>query len=279
MVRICAKQTQFSPKGGPRGSQSCKTNPISRLRIGPRLAAGHPLGPAASAPAGQSRKTKPICRSRQRAGVGRLCKTNPIWGVDRLDPGTCCTDKASFAARPIVRKKANFPEPSPRGSQSCETNPISPAGAGLGGRRANVQNKPNSQWTRYPIIPLFYHSTIPVRCRLCRTNPISRRGRVGRGLGDEGQTCKTNPIPAGTGWDEAKGAWDAGQPCKTKPISPAGMGPAVRGAAQWAEVSHHSTIPSFQDSIAAPAPTGLSRKTNPIPGAGPYAGPPRKPSW
>jgi hypothetical protein len=35
----------------------------------------------------------------------------------------------------------------------------------------------------------------------------------------EDETCKTNPIPGGAGWDGATGAWDAGQSCKTNPIS------------------------------------------------------------
>jgi len=42
----------------------------------------------------------------------------------------------------------------------------------------------------------------------------------------EYETCKTNPIPGGTGWDGATGAWDAGKSCKTNPIcgSPHGTG-------------------------------------------------------
>jgi hypothetical protein len=33
-------------------------------------------------------------------------------------------------------------------------------------------NKANLRRTGYPIIPVFHQSTIPVRCRLCKTNPI-----------------------------------------------------------------------------------------------------------
>ena len=36
-----------------------------------------------------------------------------------------------------------------------------------------MQNEPNSRPSRYPTIPLFYHSTIPIRCQSCETNPIS----------------------------------------------------------------------------------------------------------
>ena len=37
-------------------------------------------------------------------------------------------------------------------------------------------------------------------------NPICRLPRRGR----RGQSCKTKPIPGGSGWDEAARTWDAG---------------------------------------------------------------------
>jgi hypothetical protein len=136
-----------------------------------------------------------------------MCETNPIREGNRAKRtqfgGTCRAKRTQFLDCGLWI-----------GDCGLGTDLRRDAGpAAYGGQ--NAQNKPNSQRTRYPIIPLFYHSTIPVRCRLCRTNPISRRGRVGRGLGDEGRTCKTNPISGGTEWDE-------GQTCKTNPISERG---------------------------------------------------------
>jgi len=56
----------------------------------------------------------------------------------------------------------------------------------------------------------------------------------GRGLGDEGRTCKTKPNPGSTGWHGVPGAWDEGQMRKTKPIP------------------HTQDIPSFHYSIIPP---------------------------
>jgi len=73
------------------------------------------------------------------------------------------------------------PAPSPcplclGGEDLCKTNPIWP---GRGRTKAPVgerceTNPISGSWptSGIPIIPLFYHSTIPVRCRLCETNPI-----------------------------------------------------------------------------------------------------------
>jgi hypothetical protein len=58
----------------------------------------------------------------------------------------------------------------------------------------------------------------------------------------EDETCKTNPIPGGTGWDGATGAWDEGQSCETNPIP---------GGAGW-------------DGATGASDEGESRKTNPI---------------
>jgi hypothetical protein len=60
------------------------------------------------------------------------------------------------------------------GARSCRTNPISEsASAG-----------------RIPSLPLFYRSTIPVRCQSCKTNPISSRRRRPDG-GDYAEQSQT----------------------------------------------------------------------------------------
>ncbi len=54
--------------------------------------------------------------------------------------------------------------------------------------RPIVRNEPNSSSRPgggIPSIPLFYHSTIPARCRLCKTNPICGGARW-----DEGKRAK-----------------------------------------------------------------------------------------
>ncbi len=69
--------------------------------------------------------------------------------------------------------------------------------------------------------------------RIVQNEPNFRRGRVGRGSGGRGnvrnkanfasrrhrgESCKTNPIPGGAGWDGAWGTTGVGQTCKTNPI-------------------------------------------------------------
>jgi hypothetical protein len=219
----CAKRTQFPASRAAGAGRSRQTKPIpavgsqcAQRDIEDNASRRHYKRRAERAKrsqfAGQSCETNPISRRTRYPMIPlfyhstipircRLCKTNPI----RRDL-PCKTNPISRWR--IVDWGLRIGNRPGAGRHPCGLPP--PA---YGGQ--NAQNKPNSQWTRYPIIPLFYHSTIPVRCRWCRTNPISRRGRVGRGLGDEGRTCKTNPISGGTEWDE-------GQTCKTNPISERG---------------------------------------------------------
>jgi hypothetical protein len=130
----------------------------------------------------------------------------------------------------------------------------------------------------YPTIPLFHHSSIPIPCL----------------------SCKTNPIPGGAGWDGAPGAWDAEQSCETNPICVASRGTGIlpvkedhgRDAhateppasvipggmetqgqscetnpicvAPAVEIPRPATMPSFQDSNLRPEVQGQARQTNPI---------------
>ena len=84
-----------------------------------------------------------------------------------------------------VRSKANLTKPGRhRAGRLCKTNPISRhgrAGRGLGDKGQMCKTNPISgSWSPrgIPSIPLFHYSSIPVPCRLCKTNPISRRGRA-----------------------------------------------------------------------------------------------------
>ena len=84
------KQSQFllRCRSGDRRSRGrlCETNPISRLRIADRLAAGHP-------PRALPRRTR----------AGRLCKTNPIaLGARRAK----CAKRTQF---PGVGRRAGYP--------------------------------------------------------------------------------------------------------------------------------------------------------------------------
>jgi hypothetical protein len=183
----------------------------------------------------------------------RSCKTNPIPRRCRLGRGhggggrgAIVQNEPNLPGRPGPRrakcaKRTQFPAASggtrrrPYLGRLCETNPISPAGAGLGGRRANVQNEANLRRTGYPIISLFYYSTIPLRCRLCKTNPISRlrigdgtaAGRLPCGLPPRtcaGRLCKTKPIRRAYYAKQSQFHRSAGAPegemCETNPISP-----------------------------------------------------------
>ncbi len=82
-----------------------------------------------------------------------------------------------------------------------------------------VQNKANSRRTTCPMIPMFYCSTVPIRCRLCETNPTPGDAGWGEALGawDAGESCRTNPIPGDVGWSGAPGTGVAGESRKTKP--------------------------------------------------------------
>jgi len=90
-------------------------------------------------------------------------------------------------------KRTQFPASWPAGAgRLCKTNPI--------WEKSQVSSlKPERRafkLARYPKIPILHHSTIPIQCQSCKTNPISgAAGREGTGATwGEGKTCKTNPI-------------------------------------------------------------------------------------
>ncbi len=128
------------------------------------------------------------------------------------------------------------------------------------------QNKANSWRARYPTLPVFHRSSIPVLSLLCETNPICHLAHAG---GPEG-SCETKPIcckrPRMGAGRQGRPWRHRGRICKTKPISatPRGTGrmPVVRNHGQDA----HAT--GTPDGVAASMSKiwGQSSKTKPIPG-------------
>jgi hypothetical protein len=152
------------PSGTRDERQLRKTKPISRLRIEDRLAAGRRLGPARLDPAKRTpRRDDYAKRSQTWAGWG-------IWGT--VHRGAYRAKQSQLGnrrmnAKTLTRQRLRtFRLPSPPG----RTKPIP------GGRDT-------------PTIPVFRYSSIPIRHRLCETNPIS----AGRPVKANG-LCKTNPI-------------------------------------------------------------------------------------
>jgi len=129
-----------------------------------------------------------------------------------------------------------------QGGQLCKTNPIC--------RRSG-----------YPTIPLFYHSSIPIRCRLCETKPnLGRMEYLGDGawgancaersqfrgvrLGPEGEMCKTNPISE-----------------EVSSVKYEVLSPASRASSRRSLLTSDFTLQTFGGTPAAP---GRMCKTKPI---------------
>ena len=258
------------------GTVGCCTNEANLGRAGWDGAAG-------ARDAGQMCETNPICGSRQRSGLRRLCKTNPIPGGAGRDGAAGAWDAGQMCeTNPISRLRiadwiqrdcrgADQPSPGPvvqtnqiGRSELCETNPnwrgvgrgrptyqepivqnkaklgqdgisggrrireancakrtqfpAGPSGTGLGGRGAIVRNepnfgertgrgargpnKPNLPPAGYPTIPLFHHSSIPIRCRLCKRSQFAA---TPRGTGPAGQGAKVQNKP---NFGESAGQWN-----------------------------------------------------------------------
>ncbi len=194
-----------------------------------------------------------------------MCETKPI-----------CPRRAGKT----IPKAFGLEAPTRHREQPCETKPISPT-TGLGpetgtGRSAWAKGDPKRHLSRLGTQPILRDGA--TRRRPFAQNKAnlagdggsvagirhakqsqSRRSRVGRGLGDEGRWCETNPIPArpgrtgprrrggkcakqsqlGDGRPASGGEscktnpiWHRGQSCETNPIParPGGTGPRRRGA-------------------------------------------------
>jgi hypothetical protein len=138
----------------------------------------------------------------------RLCKTNPICGVNRAkqsqflrrvqewalaryaEGGAATGDQlrqtkpiclyghgGGVVPRPIVQNEANF-----GGSFKCKESSVKPAKAG------------DPLWV---FLLQTFGGTPAARSHLCKTNPICPHGREGGRSGCWGQSCETKPIRAG----------------------------------------------------------------------------------
>jgi hypothetical protein len=106
-----------------------------------------PAGPGGTGPQGRGTWVK--CAKQTQ--FGRLCRAafpRPSTLRPRPWAGGGCAKRTQFRAEP--------------------------GGPGLGGQGTNVQNEANLRRARYPIIPVFYRSTIPSRCRLLDATPKHR---------------------------------------------------------------------------------------------------------
>jgi len=99
-------------------------------------------------------------------GEGQLCETNPIRRFRIADWGLRIGDRSATEG-PLPRAAA-----APDG-RMCKTNPICPAVPGGPASHLRPQAPPKA---------------------VVRNEANSRRGRLGRALGDEGRRCKTKPI-------------------------------------------------------------------------------------
>jgi hypothetical protein len=131
----------------------------------------------------------------------------------------------------ICAKQSQFLQGSGFRAQGTDTRPPTPDAWSVSGAGPIVQNEANFRRPRYPTIPIFHCSSIPGRCRLCETNPISRLRIADCGLG-------TNL---------RRDAWPAAHR-----LRPAQANRAKRTQFLAAEVSHHSNIPLFQHSSPMP---------------------------
>jgi hypothetical protein len=124
----------------------------------------------------------------RRAGTERAKQTQlPEAGHrDGVPPGSGGTGPERRGTRDKCAKRTQFPaaerarHPNPR---SIMRNKAKLGRAGVSGdrRAAGASRAKQSQFSpprraRYPSIPLFYHSTIRIRCPLCKTNPIAGLG-------------------------------------------------------------------------------------------------------
>jgi len=158
----------------------CKTNPISagvsslKFQVLSEPCETNPISPSARAPADEMCKTKPIGppedvgRGRPTYEEGQMCKTKPIrrparWGR----PDRSCETKP--IGRP-GRCRARTPNPRRAEGQSCKTKPIWRTSCAKQSQSVAGQPRP-----RYPTIPVFHRSNIPIPSPLCKTKPIGRR--------------------------------------------------------------------------------------------------------
>ncbi len=218
--------------------------------------------------AGQSCKTKPICprTGKQGHGWSKSCETNPIsWGQ------MCKTKPIWLVGRSPERqmRKTNPIWPglgkTPTGER-CKTNPICWIGLGPGER--NAQNEPNSGRRgrrESPMIPVFHHSSVPIRCRSCKTNPICSAAPGGarpQRRGTRGECAKRSQFRRRGAGRRGGGRWVLYKQTQFLPSCRSGDRRSREGKcakqSQLAagepvpEIPHHSTILLFEHSNPMP---------------------------
>jgi hypothetical protein len=202
----------------------CETNPIWAA---PAVGTAHHSSPL---PFVQNEPNSRLRRVGEARGTGQGAKCAKR--TQSFDCGLRIQGRPAAGRPPVAARseagcpnKPNWPdrimrnEPNSRRRQAArglgderrlrKTNPISAAPAVGTARHSNT--------------PLFHHcNPLP----FVQNEPNGRRGRVGRGLGDEGRKCKT------------------------KPIARSGAPRRCQGAGRWN--TQHSTIPSFHHSNRMP---------------------------
>jgi hypothetical protein len=164
---------------------------------------------------------------------GRTCQTNPIPGRQNgrprgasLEPRPSGLQSPAFAGRVVQTKPIALKRPGMgAGGQGCAARPESDCakrsqlGGSAGTRRDEMcKNEPTLRRHREPIVPLFHHSSIPIRCRSCQTKPIgegvsslksqvSRWARSWSGLPTSCFALPTRPKAVRT--NEANSGWRA----------------------------------------------------------------------
>jgi hypothetical protein len=102
--------------------------------------------------------------------------------------------------------KANFPGGGETGGASPTLRPGRRAGRTTHGERI-VRNKPNFRWPRHPTIPVFHHSSMPIRRRLRETNPIRSDAARDGTSGTRGECAKQTQFgPGAQEWARAAGS-------------------------------------------------------------------------
>jgi len=199
-----------------RREDSCQTNPIRPNRQAGRVAREQkrakrtqfPAGPGGTRP--QGRRAKGKCAKRtQFRGRGawdawQMCKTNPIWAErPRMGAGG-----ARRPGRAKDAKRTQFPaRPEGRGTRANRAKRTQFRRADRPGPGAGGTDKANLPPAGYPTIPLFHHSSSPIPCLSCETNPIG-----GSPAGVQGPIVQNEPNSG-----QSAGS-DPGRSCQTKPI-------------------------------------------------------------
>ncbi len=152
-----------------------KTKPI-RTGVGGQGSGGSHLAPdAAPLSSGLSRRTKPIPR-------GHKYMTSTLWkrSYDESGRPKVPTKQSQFTADETrdarIPSSTLWPRPFPgRLYKQTQFRPLCRSGDRRS-QEAILRNKANrpagSRQQRYPTIPVFHHSTIPIVCRSCETKPI-----------------------------------------------------------------------------------------------------------